>query len=83
MEEERKEFEQVEDLTGQAAEAVNDASEEVEETEGAPLLSDDSYHPRPTWQKVLAWALLGIVIVGIVLWYLEIATAGSLFGLLD
>lgn len=75
MEEERKEFEQ-------AAEAV-EATAEAVESEGAPLLSDDAYHPRPTWQKVLAWVLLGLVIVGLVLWYLEIATAGSLFGLLD
>lgn len=80
MEEERKELEQTDVLTEQVEEAVNDTAEE---TEGAPLLSDDSYHPRPTWQKVLAWVLLAIVIIGIVLWYLEIATAGSLFGLLD
>lgn len=81
MDEERKDFETVENLTEQAADAVNEVSEEAEEA--APLLTDGAYHPRPTWQKVLAWVLLGLVIVGLALWYLEIATAGSLFGLLD
>lgn len=70
MEKERKDSENIESMAEQAA-------------EGAPLFSDDGYHPRPTWQKVLAWVLLAIVIVGIVLWYLEIATAGALFGLLS
>lgn len=40
------------------------------------------YVPRPKYQLVLAWFLLILVIAGIVLWLLEIATAGSLFGLL-
>lgn len=70
-----------EDLSAQApAEAVQAESpaEAVPETD-----AQERYHPRPKYQLVLAWVLLGIVVVGIILWLLEIATAGSLFGLLD
>lgn len=41
------------------------------------------YVPRPKYQIVIAWILLVLLIVGIVLWLLEIGTAGSLFGWLD
>jgi hypothetical protein len=40
------------------------------------------YTPRPLYQLVIAWALLAIVVVGVILWLLEIGTAGKLFGLL-
>lgn len=47
------------------------------------LLGDaNAYHPRPTYQKVLAWVLLAVVVAGVILWYLEIATSGKLFGIL-
>ena len=44
--------------------------------------SQESYTPRPKYQVILAWVLLVIVIVGVILWLLEIGTAGKLFGLL-
>lgn len=74
MEEERK----------QEAAASQEPHEETQaDTELVQeLLKEEGYRPRPTYQKVLAWALLVIVLIGIALWYLEIATAGSLFGLL-
>lgn len=34
----------------------------------------DTYTPRPKWQRVLAWIALGIVIVGIILYYINIIT---------
>lgn len=42
----------------------------------------ERYHPRPKYQLVTAWVLLAIVVVGVILWLLEIGTAGALFGLL-
>lgn len=77
MEEERKGGEFTEQEVPEQAQS--DAQMPLEDQ---PLISEEGYRPRPTYQKVLAWVLLGIVIVGIILWYLEIATAGSLFGLL-
>ena len=47
-----------------------------------PLQDKQVYTPRPKYQLVLAWVLLVIVVVGLILWLLEIGTAGSLFGLL-
>lgn len=43
---------------------------------------ESKYTPRPKYQIILAWVLLAIVIVGVILWLLEIGTAGKLFGLL-
>lgn len=40
------------------------------------------YQPRPKYQLVIAWILLVLVIIGTILWLLEIGTAGKLFGLL-
>lgn len=34
------------------------------------------YQPRPTWQRVLAWIGLGIVLIGVVLYYYHIARGG-------
>lgn len=52
-----------------------------------PLVAPDDgtkpYIPRPKYQIVTAWILLVIVVVGVILWLLEIGTGGSLFGLLD
>lgn len=42
----------------------------------------ECYVPRPRYQLVLAWALAILVALGFILWLLEIATGGSLFGLL-
>lgn len=43
---------------------------------------EPKYTPRPKYQIILAWVLLVIVIVGVILWLLEIGTSGKLFGLL-
>lgn len=61
-------------------------NEEMERKEQDVLPAEEpkeSYHPRPKYQLVLAWTLLAIVVVGVILWLLEIGTAGKLFGLLD
>lgn len=34
------------------------------------------YEPRPTWQRVLAWIGVGIVVVGVILYYYHIARGG-------
>jgi len=34
------------------------------------------YQPRPVWQRVLAWIGLGIVILGVILYYYHIARGG-------
>lgn len=44
--------------------------------------NEKEYTPRPKYQLVIAWILLALVIVGTILWLLEIGTAGKLFGLL-
>lgn len=38
--------------------------------------SVSSYQPRPTWQRVLAWIGLGIVVLGVILYYYHIASGG-------
>ena len=34
------------------------------------------YQPRPRWQRVLAWIGLGIVLIGVALYYYHIARGG-------
>lgn len=34
------------------------------------------YAPRPVWQRIAAWIGLGIVIVGVILYYYHIARGG-------
>ena len=34
------------------------------------------YEPRPTWQRVMAWIGLGIVVVGVILYYYHSARGG-------
>lgn len=35
-----------------------------------------AYTPRPRWQRIAAWIGFGIMIVGIALYYWQIATGG-------
>ena len=35
-----------------------------------------TYEPRPVWQRVLAWIGVGIMIVGVILYYYHIARGG-------
>lgn len=57
---------------------MEEKKQPIEETE----LDHKPYVPRPKYQLVLAWIMLAIVVVGVILWLLEIGTAGKLFGLL-
>lgn len=34
------------------------------------------YEPRPVWQRVLAWIGVGIVVLGVILYYYHIANGG-------
>ena len=43
--------------------------QEPEIEELPELVSEDVYTPRPRWQRVLAWIMCAILIVGIVLYY--------------
>lgn len=45
--------------------------EPVDETQEAT-----PYAPRPAWQRVMAWIGLGIVVVGVILYYYHIARGG-------
>ena len=47
-----------------------DLQSPVEEQPAAP------YEPRPVWQRVLAWIGVGIVVVGVILYYYHIARGG-------
>ncbi len=52
-----------------------------EELQSQPQ-EDAPHAQRPKYQIILAWVLLAIVVIGVIMWLLEIATAGKLFGLL-
>ena len=47
-----------------------DLQSPIEEQPAAP------YEPRPLWQRVLAWIGVGIVVVGVILYYYHIARGG-------
>jgi len=34
------------------------------------------YRPRPVWQRVAAWIGVGIVVIGVILYYYHIARGG-------
>ena len=36
----------------------------------------EHYVPRPMWQRVAAWIGLAIVVTGVILYYIQIATGG-------
>ena len=52
-------------------ERLQDTENQTTETQSAPV-----YQPRPTWQRVLAWIGLGIVVIGVILYYYHIARGG-------
>lgn len=37
---------------------------------------ESTYTPRPRWQRVLAWIGVGIMILGVILYYYHIARGG-------
>ena len=47
--------------------------EKLQAPELPPLQEPEHYTPRPKWQIALAWALLAIVVLGVVLYYFQIA----------
>ena len=47
-----------------------DLQSPIEEQPAAP------YEPRPVWQRVLAWIGVGIVVLGVILYYYHIARGG-------
>jgi hypothetical protein len=47
-----------------------DLQSPIEEQPAAP------YEPRPAWQRVLAWIGVGIVVLGVILYYYHIARGG-------
>ncbi len=48
-----------------------DLQDTIEEQPAAP------YEPRPVWQRVLAWIGVGIVVLGVILYYYHIARGGQ------
>ena len=50
----------------------------VQDMENQPVEEQTSpvYQPRPAWQRIAAWIGLGIVIVGVILYYYQIARGG-------
>ena len=52
-----------------------DMQEEVLDQE--PILTEETgYRPRPKWQIVAAWIGLAVMVVGVALYYIHIATGG-------
>ena len=47
-----------------------------EQEEFIDLTSQEHYVPRPAWQRAAAWVGLAIVIAGVILYYIQIATGG-------
>lgn len=75
----------MEDKKNTTAEEITE-EQDVAAEEPVLMEPDDGhkpYVPRPKYQIVLAWIMAVIVALGFILWLLEIATAGSLFGLLN
>ncbi len=50
--------------------------EEKDLQELADQPGESTYEPRPVWQRVLAWIGVGIMIVGVILYYYHIARGG-------
>ena len=47
---------------------------EIEELNDQP--EQERYVPRPAWQRIAAWIGLAIVVTGVILYYIQIATGG-------
>ena len=51
----------------------HEMNEERQEPELPPLQEKEHYTPRPKWQVYMAWVLLAIVLIGVILYYMQIA----------
>lgn len=47
-----------------------------EQEEMIDVTKQEHYVPRPAWQRAAAWVGLAIVIAGVILYYIQIATGG-------
>ncbi|MBQ8768545.1 MAG: hypothetical protein IJZ15_02705 [Oscillospiraceae bacterium] len=50
--------------------------EEKELQDTVPEQDVTPCEPRPVWQRVLAWIGVGIVVLGVILYYYHIASGG-------
>ncbi|MBE6933904.1 MAG: hypothetical protein E7462_02460 [Ruminococcaceae bacterium] len=64
-----EEIKETTEITGEEAEIVEHALNEE-------VLRQEKYVPRPAWQRIAAWVGLGIVIVGVIMYYYHIANGG-------